>query len=130
MNEIEKIKSAINRLEICSNVCDDCMTCAEHDTAIELAIKVLSEKLQQRWVSADEIDNLPKDKADVLVVIETPYKTRSTEILTFAKNGSDINEYEFENLTNIFYGIDSEYGYYAYNTTQIKYWKYLVVPQE
>ena len=37
-------QEAIERLEICQNVCDDCLTCASHDDALDMAIAALREQ--------------------------------------------------------------------------------------
>lgn len=34
-------EEAIERLELCQNVCNDCLTCASHDEALEMAIAAL-----------------------------------------------------------------------------------------
>ena len=56
---------AIERLEICER-CGDCLTCAEHDEAIELAISALKERENRAmdWISVKE--RLPEDERSVL----------------------------------------------------------------
>ena len=34
-------KEAIERLDLCQNVCNDCLTCASHDEALDMAIAAL-----------------------------------------------------------------------------------------
>ena len=37
-------KEAIERLDLCQNVCNDCLTCASHDEALDMAIVALREQ--------------------------------------------------------------------------------------
>lgn len=37
-------KEAIERLDLCQNVCNDCLTCASHDEALDMAIAALREQ--------------------------------------------------------------------------------------
>lgn len=37
-------EEAIERLDLCQNVCDDCLTCASHDEALDMAIAALREQ--------------------------------------------------------------------------------------
>lgn len=37
-------EEAIERLELCQNVCNDCLTCASHDEALNMAIAALREQ--------------------------------------------------------------------------------------
>ena len=56
-------KEAIERLDLCQNVCNDCLTCASHDEALDMTIAALRE--QPRWISVEE--RLPKRFSRVLV---------------------------------------------------------------
>ena len=55
-------QEAIERLEICQNVCDDCLTCASHDDALDMAISALRE--QPKWISVEE--RLPEVESSYL----------------------------------------------------------------
>lgn len=37
-------EEAIERLDLCQNVCNDCLTCASHDEALDMAIAALREQ--------------------------------------------------------------------------------------
>lgn len=69
-------KEAIERLDLCQNVCNDCLTCASHDEALDMAIAALREqesaenahcnccKKGNRWIGVAE--RLPKRGETVL----------------------------------------------------------------
>ena len=44
-------KEAIERLDLCQNVCNDCLTCASHDEALDMAITALREQEQKRYTA-------------------------------------------------------------------------------
>ena len=71
-------KEAIERLDLCQNVCNDCLTCASHDEALDMAIAALREQDSNAnqhvsntsnalggWISVKE--RLPGDEKPVLV---------------------------------------------------------------
>ena len=57
---------AIERLKICEQ-CGDCLTCAEHDEAIKLALYAFKEREERamNWISVDE--RLPESGVHVLL---------------------------------------------------------------
>ena len=71
-------KEAIERLDLCQNVCTDCLTCASHDEALDMAIAALREQDSNAnqhvsntsnalggWISVE--DRLPEEAERVLV---------------------------------------------------------------
>ena len=71
-------KEALERLDLCQNVCNDCLTCASHDEALDMAIAALREQDSNAnqhvsntsnalggWISVKE--RLPGDEKPVLV---------------------------------------------------------------
>ena len=44
-------EEAIERLDLCQNVCNDCLTCASHDEALDMAITALREQEQKRYTA-------------------------------------------------------------------------------
>lgn len=73
-------EEAIKRLETCDE-CGDCLTCAEHDEAVQMAISALREQdatdtnVGHKWISVEE--RLPKAFVSVLVYMpeERPLPT-------------------------------------------------------
>lgn len=55
-------EEAIERLSLCGEVCDDCLTCKAHDEALEVAIAAL--RKQTGWISVEE--QMPADNERVL----------------------------------------------------------------
>lgn len=52
-DDIKEIKNAIKRFKICLNVCDDCMTCGEHDEALEVALEALEKQIPKKAVNVN-----------------------------------------------------------------------------
>ena len=70
-------EETIERLDLCQNVCNDCLTCASHDEALDMAIAALREQDSNAnqhvsntsnalggWNSVEE--RLPEPDTDVL----------------------------------------------------------------
>lgn len=65
----------------------------------------------QRWIPVSE--RLPEDGARVLVRETYAGGKCGVNILRFAKEGERICKYSLKDENNIFYALDSEYGYYS-----------------
>ena len=66
-------KEAIERLDLCQNVCNDCLTCASHDEALDMAIAALREQEtvtnRNGLTNADHIRSMTDEELRVVLEI-------------------------------------------------------------
>lgn len=73
---------------------------------------------RMRWIPVSE--RLPKNDGRYLVVKLLFDETQWPDVLSFAKDGEQIDEYDLSCKTDVWYFYDSEYGYVS--TDSVTHW--------